>query len=154
MNGLLKLRTSILINIGSPWAEAQGILSDTPDGFRRTRKIYDSLSTNMNYDVRRRQAIQETLIHSLLRFQGSLRRHGPYNTLQNQTMRGLGFPECSTQVCEQLYWESGSYYMTPHCITPTIPIQRGTLQGDTLSPFLFTIFMEPLLRWLSIGSRG
>jgi hypothetical protein len=40
------------------------------------------------------------------------------------------------------------------CNTPTIPIHRGTLQGDTLSPFLFTIFMEPLLIWLSIGSRG
>jgi hypothetical protein len=44
--------------------------------------------------------------------------------------------------------------MTPHGNTPTIPIHRGTLQGDTLSSFLFTIFMEPLIRWLSIGSRG
>jgi hypothetical protein len=41
-----------------------------------------------------------------------------------------------------------------HGNTPTIPIHRGTLQGDTLSPFLFTIFIEPLLRWLSIGRRG
>jgi len=36
----------------------------------------------------------------------------------------------------------------------TISIHRGTLQGDTLSPFLFSIFTEPLLMWLSIGSRG
>jgi len=43
MNGILKLWTSILTNIGSPWAEAQGILSDTSDGFRRHRKIYNSL---------------------------------------------------------------------------------------------------------------
>jgi hypothetical protein len=43
--------------------------------------------------------------------------------------------------------------MTPHENSPTIPIHSGALQGDTLSPFLFTIFMEPLLRWLSIGSR-
>jgi hypothetical protein len=63
-----------------------------------------------------------------------------------KTMRELGFPECYTQTCEQFYRVSGTYYMTPHGNTPTIPIHRGTLQRDTLSPFLFTIFMEPLLR--------
>ncbi len=47
MNGILKLWASILTNIGSPWAEARGILSDTADGFRRHRKIYDSLSTQI-----------------------------------------------------------------------------------------------------------
>ena len=47
MNGILKLWTYILTNIGSPWAEAQGILSDTADGFRRHKKIYDSLSTHI-----------------------------------------------------------------------------------------------------------
>jgi hypothetical protein len=69
-------------------------------------------------------------------------------------VRELGFPECYTQTCEQLYKVPGTYYMMPHGNTPTIPIHRGKLQGDMLSPFLFTIFMEPLLRWLSIESRG
>ena len=69
-------------------------------------------------------------------------------------MRELGFPECYAETCEQLYKVSGTYYTTPHSNTPTILIHRGTLQGATLSPFLFMIFMEPLLRWLSIGSRG
>ena len=44
--------------------------------------------------------------------------------------------------------------MTIHGNTSPISIKRGALQGDTLSPFLFTIFMEPLLRWLAVGSRG
>ena len=44
--------------------------------------------------------------------------------------------------------------MTIHGNTAPLSIFRGTLQGDTLSPFLFTIFMEPLLRWLAVGSRG
>jgi hypothetical protein len=35
MNGILKLWTSILTNIGSPWAEAHGILSDTSDDTKR-----------------------------------------------------------------------------------------------------------------------
>ena len=44
--------------------------------------------------------------------------------------------------------------MTPVGNTPQTQVNKGTLQGDTLSPFLFTIFMEPLLRWLAVGSRG
>eukprot|EP00959_Pyramimonas_sp_CCMP1952_P405470 8498139-Pyramimonas_sp.AAC.1 len=30
---------------------------------------------------------------------------------------------------------------------------RGTIQGDTLSPLLFVIFIDPLLRWLEEGNR-
>jgi hypothetical protein len=44
--------------------------------------------------------------------------------------------------------------MAIHGHTVPIQIHRGALQGDTLSPFLFTIFMESLLRWLAVGSRG
>jgi len=47
MNEILKLWTSILTNIGSPWAEAQRVLSDTAAGFRRHIKINDSLSTHI-----------------------------------------------------------------------------------------------------------
>ena len=44
--------------------------------------------------------------------------------------------------------------MTIHGNAIPLSIYRGTLQGDTLSPFLFTIFMDPFLRWLAVGSRG
>jgi len=44
--------------------------------------------------------------------------------------------------------------MPIHGITAPIHIHIGPLRGDTLSPFLFTIFLEPLLRWLVVGSRG
>eukprot|EP00873_Tetraselmis_striata_P025845 jgi/Tetstr1/446109/TSEL_033709.t1 len=38
--------------------------------------------------------------------------------------------------------------------TQLIPVDRGTLQGDILWPFMFTLFFEPLLRWSAVGSRG
>ena len=44
--------------------------------------------------------------------------------------------------------------MILHGNTVPIHIHIGTLNGNTLSPFHFTIFMEPLLRWLAVYSRG
>ena len=33
-------------------------------------------------------------------------------------------------------------------------VDRGVLHGDTLFPFLFNCFTEPLTRWLHVGGRG
>jgi hypothetical protein len=69
-------------------------------------------------------------------------------------MRQLGMPPTFVDTCEHLYGVSTTDYITPYGSTPSIDISRGTLQGDTLSPFLFTLFLEPFLRWLTVGSRG
>jgi len=71
-----------------------------------------------------------------------------------QIMKEYGLQDSYINTCKQLYEVSNTYYMTIHDNTSPIPIKRGTLQGDTLSPFLFTIFREPLLRWHAVGSRG
>jgi len=63
-----------------------------------------------------------------------------------QLMKDYEFQDSYIAACRQLYSVSNTYYMTIHGNTAPLPIYRGTLQGDTLSPFLFTIFMEPLLR--------
>jgi len=38
--------------------------------------------------------------------------------------------------------------------TQEIPAERDTIQGGTLSPFLFLLYMETLLRWFHAGGRG
>ena len=48
MNCTLKLWTSILTNIGTQIAESGEIFSDTADGFRSHRNIYDSIPTHIN----------------------------------------------------------------------------------------------------------
>ena len=70
------------------------------------------------------------------------------------TMRIFGFPESYIQICEQLYSSSTTCYMLPIGNTPQQHIHKGNFQGGILFPFLFIIFIEPLLRWLAVGSRG
>ncbi len=115
MNGMLKLWTSILTNIGSPWAKTQGILSDTADEFRRHRKIYDSLSTHiLMYEDAKMS--KKHIYTAYSDFKGAY--GGMDHIILFKTMRDLGFQECYINTCEQLYKVSGTYYMTPHGNTP------------------------------------
>ena len=69
-------------------------------------------------------------------------------------MYDLGFPRDSIEVIKDLYTDAHTAVQTPYGPTEPIPIKIGTIQGDSLSPLLFTIYMEPLLRWLQVGARG
>ena len=53
-----------------------------------------------------------------------------------------------------LYTSATTVFLTPHGPTPLIPIQRGTLQGDPLSPLLFDFAVEPLNRWIEHDGLG
>jgi hypothetical protein len=70
-------------------------------------------------------------------------------------MTDLGYPLDAIKLISSIYSESyttitGSYFGK----TKPIAIHRRTIQGDTLSPYLFIIFLEPLLRWLNQGKLG
>ena len=70
-------------------------------------------------------------------------------------MKDLGYPTDAINLIGNIYSQSFTIFSGEHFgkILP-IPIQRGTIQGDTLSPYLFIIFLEPLLRWLQQGDNG
>ena len=55
---------------------------------------------------------------------------------------------------KDLYTDATTAIQHPGGQTPPITINRGTIQGDSLSPYLFIVYLEPLLRWLRVGGRG
>ena len=70
-------------------------------------------------------------------------------------MRAMGIPEGLIEVVRDLYEGASIVVRTPAGDTCPIPIMgRGTMQGDALSPLLFILYIEPLLRWLAEGNRA
>ena len=63
-------------------------------------------------------------------------------------------PTDAIDVVQNLYTNATTAIKTPHGSTSSIPMERGTIQGDSLSPFLFIVYLEPLLRWLRVGVNG
>jgi hypothetical protein len=53
-----------------------------------------------------------------------------------------------------LYSGATTEFITPHGHTSPVDIRRGTLQGDPLSPLLFDLMVEPLIRWLRASDKG
>ena len=67
-------------------------------------------------------------------------------------MHDMGFPQDSLEVIKES--TRNTAIALPVGDTANIPLLRGTVQGDPLSPLLFLPNMEPLLRWLAVGGRG
>ena len=151
MNCIMKLWTAMLAHIGSDFAEGEGILNDNAHGFRPDRETYDPLSTHIMV-LEDAKTAGKPVYTAFADFKGAF--NGTDHRIMFQFMRDLGMPECYVRTCEHIYSTSRTAYITPHGLTPQIPIHRGTLQGDTLSPFLFTLFLEPLMRWIMAGGRG
>jgi len=64
-------------------------------------------------------------------------------------------PTDAIDAVKNLYENATTQVKLPSGVcTGQIPVERGTIQGDTPSPFLFLLYMEPLLRWLHVGGRG
>ena len=66
----------------------------------------------------------------------------------------LGLPQDFTRLVSNLYSEASTEFITPYGHTPAVGIRRGTIHGDLLSPLLFDLMIEPLIRWLRAYNNG
>jgi hypothetical protein len=125
-------------------------MSDLYDGFRQHRNIHDALSSIIMMEDAKLHNKDICVMYADFK--------GAFNAADHRIifkhMRQFGMPPTFVDTCEQLYGVSSTDNITLYGSSHSIEINRGTLQGATLSPFLFTLFLEPFLRWLTVGSTG
>ena len=152
LNTVYKLYTAVITDVLAEYAEARGMLSEGQEGFRQARTTARQLQvlTGVIEDSRDRGTDLLVLYVDFVNAFGSV----DHRRLL-ATMRLLGVPEDCLAVVQDLYQGASTAFSTPHGWTAQVPfVGRGTVQGDTLSPLLFILCLEPLLRWLDEGTRG
>jgi hypothetical protein len=151
-NTIYKLFTSTLTSLLSSYGEKHQIFHDSQEGFRQQRCTCRQIQTLIAALEDAKFTAQDIylLYIDFTNAFGSI-DHARLLAI----MTDLGYPLDAIKLIGSIYSESyttitGSYFGK----TKPIAIHRGTIQGDTLSPYLFIIFLEPLLRWLDQGKLG
>jgi hypothetical protein len=131
MNNFLKLWTVMSKDACSKYAETHGILSERQNGFRRLHSIHDALASIM-------MMMEDAKIYDKDIYIISADFKGACNATDHRIMfkhmRQLGILSTFIDTCGQLDGVAITDYITPYGSAPFIDINRGILQGDTLSP--------------------
>ena len=150
-NTIYKLWTALVTKALSEYAESRGMLSSSQAGFRRHKSTAQQLQALVM--VMEDAKLNNRDLYALL-----VDFTCAFNTTDQDKllwlMYDMGFPTDAIDVVRDLYTGALTSFKLPEGRTGPVAVDRGTIQGDSLSPFLFLLYIEPLLRWLHVGGRG
>lgn len=150
-NTLYKLWTSTVTSVLSDYAEGHHMLSAAQEGFRVNKHTGRQL-TNYLHVIEDAALAGSNLYVLYVDFSSAFNMVDHDKLLM--IMYDLGFPVDAIEIVKNIYTGATTYIRAAGGTSPAVQVNRGTIQGDTLSPFLFLLFLEPLLRWLHSGGRG
>ena len=151
LRSVYKFWTRIISTILSDYCEQSGILSEPQEGFRKCK----SSSRQLQY---LKLILEDAKMHKRDLNVTLLAIKSAFDTVDHHrlfaVLQGLGIPDDTVELIRDLHLNATTSISTNHGQTPPILLRRGTIQGDSLSPLLFILFLEPLLRWLGLNDRG
>ena len=150
-NAIYKLWTTCDGILATDYIESRKIISPEQEGFRADRLCARAV-THVHLCVEDAHTSKKNIVLCYLDFKGSFPSTNHKQLVQ--VLDFLGLPQDFTRFISNLYSGASTCFVTPHGLTPPIGIRRGTLQCDRLSPLLFCLLIEPLIRWLNATYTG
>jgi hypothetical protein len=148
---IYKLWTATITRVLTGYIEKHALIGEAQAGFRTGRSTTHQLQRLRSAleDAKLTKSDIQVLYVDFTDAFGSV-DHARLHCIMEST----GIPGDAVDMVKDLYQGASIVVKTPKGDTPPIPIEgRGTIQGDTLSPLRFIIYIEPLLRWLQEGRR-
>jgi hypothetical protein len=142
---LYKLWTSCLNILASDFVEAHKVLSPEQEGFRSQRSCSRAI-THLGLCIEDAHTHDQDVLLAQLDFTSAF----PYadHTQLTRILHFVRIPEDFIIIVANLYSDAHTQFLTPYGWTRLVQILRGTLQGDSLSPLIFDLMVEPLTRWI------
>ena len=151
LNTMYKLWTGIICHILSAYCEQHGILSDPQEGFRKHKDCQRQLQYL-------KLVLKDAKLHNRDLHITLLDIKSAFNSVDHdclfRILQALGIPQDVLDIIIDLHHGASTCISTNHGKTAPVSLRRGTIQGDSLSPLLFILFLEPLVRWLQVNDRG
>lgn len=140
---LYKLFVALLSDRLAKWADKNNLLSDAQKGFRQGEGCYEHtfLLQSIVKDARNNGKNLSIAWLDLQNAFGSV----PHSAI-NTTLKHMGLPDELLNLFGNLYDNSSSTFQTNEGATVPINILAGVKQGCPLSPILFNLTLETLLR--------
>lgn len=140
-----KLFMTVLTARLTQYVEQNGLLSNTQGGFRKSRGCLHKVA--LLKMIFSKLKAHNRPIHAIFIDLVKAYDSVPIDQLL-QALRFLHIPEDFCLLLEKIYENRKGTVITVHGDTDPFDIERGLAQGDPISPLLFNLFLEPLLRWL------
>ena len=151
LNTVYKLWTATIAYSIYNYAEKYNILSKANAGFRQLTATTDKI-TLIQMMLEDARLFQNDIFLLLVDFSNA------FNTVDHDKLLvilyHLGIPKDAIEVVKDLYTDVTTSIKTVYGPTEPIKVDRGSIQGDSLSPLIFILYLEPLLRWLQNGGKG
>lgn len=153
MNSIVKNFTQLMNKRLKTWSIYTGILPEFQSGFREKRSCLDNifvLNSMIQIHLSRERG---KLFAFFVDFEGAFPSVN-HNKLWHNLF-GLGVSSKFVRICENLYERASIAIRSKEGISNSVEVTRGVLQGDTLSPLCFSLYISDMEEYFrERGAKG